>query len=183
MTLPTLSTPLTTADQQALQSYLSDQQAAWVQSLRPQPGEFGLRNLPRDPSNTNQFLPKFQTERHTYTIIGENGIGIDRYTTFQKRAIQRGFGRDFQSILDELAKIYRQLGTDTSKADSIVAIRALMDGVADFGREQFDAALWICTLFVMREDETVKDYSEEIALEKINDWAAYGYSELDFFLL
>jgi hypothetical protein len=180
VTLPKLSVQLTDADLMALESHYATK---WVNSLRAQPGEFGLKYLPRDPMNPDRMLPKFQTDKHTYTIVGENGIGIDRYTQFQKRSVQRGFGRDFQSIIDTLNAIYRSLGTDSSKSDAIVQIRALMDSVADFGNDQFDAALWICTLFVLREDETLATYSEQMAEEKIQDWKDYGFSELDFFLL
>ena len=36
---------------------------------------------------------------------------------------------------------------------------------------------------MLREDETVNTYSDQIAEEKIRDWAEFGFTELDFFLL
>jgi hypothetical protein len=180
--LPTLSVPLTAADQAAIQAHIADLQKQWTESLLPQQGEFGMRHLPRDPAS-GHFLNKFKTTEHTYTIIGGDVIGIEWYTYFQKRSVQMGFARNFQQIRNELQEIFISLGTEASKSNAIVRIKAMMDAVVDFGNEQFDASIWICTLFVMREDELISEYNEQIALEKIEDWKKHGYSEMDFFLL
>jgi hypothetical protein len=179
---PTLSTQLTEADKSALRTYISELQSNWVESLSPQPNEFGLRHLPRDPV-TGKFLTKFKTDEHTYTVIGGDGIGLERYTYFQKRSVQMGFARNFQAMRDELQAIFVQLGTEASKSNAIVRIKGLLDSVVDFGNEQYDAVIWLCTLFILREDELANEYNEEIAQEKIEDWKKYGFSELDFFLL
>lgn len=174
-------------NKEAIESWFSGQQKAWVESLKPKTDQFGLRHLPREPNDPNRFLSTFKTEKHTYTIVGESGIGINRFTVFQKRSLQRGFARDFQQIYDELTKIKLTIGGEANigkmRADAIVNITAIQDSVADFSKEQFDASLWLSTLFVLREDENMASYSEQIAEEKIKDWANYGYSELDFFLL
>ena len=184
MNLPKLSIEIPPADLAALQSHF---EAQWLESIRPKANEYGLRQLPREPGNPNKFLTKFETDKHIYTIIGDAGIGFDRYTMFQKRSLQRAFGRDFQQVYDALQQIKLGIAGETTvsklRAESIVAITALQDSVADFGNEQFDAALWMSTLHILREDETISGYSETIAEEKIKDWAAYGYSEVDFFLL
>lgn len=174
-------------DKAAIESWFLEQQRAWAESLKPQPDQFGMRHLPRDPNDPNRFLSTFKTDKHTYTIVGEHGIGINRFTVFQKRSLQRGFARDFQQIYDELTKIKLVIGGEANigkmRADAIVNITAIQDSVADFSKEQFDASLWLSTLFVLREDENMATYSEQIAEEKIRDWADFGLSELDFFLL
>lgn len=184
--LPELKS-LTDADRTTLEKWFAGQQDAWRKAIEPPTDAFGLRHLPRDPVDPNRFLSTFKTDAHTYTIIGENGIGFPRYTLFQKRSIQRGFARDFQQIYDELQRLKMTIGGEQNigklRTDAIIHITGIQDSVADFGREQFEASLWLCTLFVLREDETVNTYSEQIAEEKIKDWAAYGFSELDFFLL
>lgn len=185
MSLPEIT--LSKEDAQKLQDWAEQYKQSVLDGLKPQPDEYGLKQLPREPNNPNKFMPKFQTNEHTYTIIGDAGIGFERYTIFQKLSLKRGFGRDFAQIYEALEKIKLGIAGETTvsrlRADSIVAITALQDSVADFGNEQFDSALWLCTLFVLRDDEDVATYSETLALEKINDWASYGYSELDFFFL
>ena len=185
MELPKIT--LSDSDAQKLADWAEQYKQSVLESLKPQPKDYGLRMLPREPGNPNKFMPQFKTEAHTYQIIGDMGIGFERYTLFQKLSLKRGFGRDFAQIYEALEKIKLGIAGETTvarlRADSIVSITALQDSVADFGNEQFDAALWLCTLFVLREGEDVASYSEAVAEEKIKDWAAYGYSELDFFFL
>lgn len=186
MEFPALSN-LTETDKQALTLWAAQYKQTVLDSLKPKPDALGLRQLPREPGNPNKFLSQFKTDKHTYTLIGDAGIGFERYTMFQKRSLQRGFARDFQQVWDTLQQIKLGIAGETAvaklRSEAIIAITALQDSVADFGREQFDAALWLCTLFVLREDETMSTYSEQVAEEKLADWAAYGYSELDFFFL
>lgn len=184
MNLPKLSVEIPPEDLQKLYGHFAEQ---WAETLRPNPDTYGLRQLPREPGNPAKFLSQFKTDKHTYTIIGDAGIGFERYTMFQKRSLQRGFGRDFQQVYDALQQIKLGIAGETTvaklRSEAIVQITALQDSVADFGNEQFDAALWLSTLHILREDENVSTYSEAVAEEKIRDWAAYGYSEVDFFLL
>lgn len=186
MNLPNLPS-LTNAERTTLELWATSYQQGLLDSLKPPADAFGLRQLPREPNNPNKFLSTFKTDNHTYTIIGDGGIGFERYTIFQKRSLQRGFGRDFQQVWDTLQGIKINIASERElgklRSEAIISITGLQDSVADFGREQFDAALWLCTLFILREDETMAAYSETIAEEKIRDWAAFGFSELDFFFL
>lgn len=185
MELPNIQ--LSEADAQKLNAWAEQYKQSIIDGLKPKPDDYGLRLLPREPGNPNKFMQQFKTDVHTYQIIGDAGLGFERYTLFQKLSLKRGFGRDFAQIYEALEKIKLGIAGETTvarlRADSIVSITALQDSVADFGNEQFDAALWLCTLFVLREGEDVASYSETVAEEKIKDWAAYGYSELDFFFL
>lgn len=178
---------LTDADNATLQLWAANYQQGLLDSLKPAPDAFGLRQLPREPGNPNKFLPTFKTDAHTYQIIGDSGIGFERYSIFQKRSIQLGFGRNFQQLISEIERIILAIGGEQNVArrqvDSIVSLTGLKHSIADISREHYDAAFWLCSLFALREDETVKEYSEEIAREKIEDWGGYGYSELDFFFL
>ncbi len=179
--------PLSEADAERLRQWADNYKQSVLESLAPTPDALGLRKLPREQGNPNKFLRTFKTDSHTYTIIGDDGIGFERYTVFQKLGLQRGFGRDFEQVNAALEQIKMGIAGETTvaklRSEAIVAITGLQHSVADFGSEQFDAALWLCTLFVLREDEKVNTYSKEIAEEKIKDWASYGYSELDFFFL
>lgn len=185
MNLPNIN--LSPEDQQLLEQWAKAYQENLLKSLKPKADDFGMRQLPREPNDPNKFLSTFKTDAHTYQIIGEHGIGFQRYTAFQKRSLARAFGKDFQQIYNELQAIKLGIAGDGNvgkmRSDAIIHITGLQDSIADFGKEQFEAALWLCTLFVLREDETVAEYSEQIAEEKIKDWANFGFSELDFFFL
>lgn len=158
-----------------------------VKMLSPTPNESGLRRLPRDPYDPSKFLPVFKTENHTYRIIGEDGIGIERFTMFKKFAIQRGFARSFAQINEELnnLKFFAAKEKDQGKlvSEIILKISGLQDGIHSFSKEQFDSALWMSTLFIIREGQKITEYSEIEGEEMIRDWKDYGYSELDFFFL
>lgn len=176
------------SDRKKVEQLLELERKNWVKELKPKADAFGLKRLPREADDPNSpFLKQFKTDKHTYYILGEEGVGFERYTTFQKRSLQRGFGRDFQSLFSELDAIKMDIAGNSNigkmRSNAILNITGLQDAVADFGSDQFDAALWLCTLFILREGEKISEYSEKVAEEKIKDWAAYGYSELDFFLL
>jgi len=178
---------LSPEDLQRVKVVIEAERQAWRASLTPDHNEFGMRMLPRDPNDPSRFLPVFHTEKHTYKILTESGIGIARYTQFQKMSIVRGFARDFGSIHSKLEQIKLLIAGEQQvgkmRSDAIIQLHALIEGVSDFSKEQFDSGLWLCSLFVLREDEKVSVYDEAIAEEKIRDWADYGYSEIDFFLL
>lgn len=180
---------LSEQDQKKVLEIISLERAEWAKELTPIPDRFGLRRLPRENPNdpNSRFLSEFKTDKHTYTIIGEEGIGFERYTAFQKRTIQRAFARDFQSLYNELNDIKMSIAGEQNvakmRSDAILHITGIQDAIADFGNEQFEASMWLCTLFILREDENVTEYSEKIAEEKIRDWSQQGFSELDFFLL
>lgn len=185
MELPNIT--LSESDAEKLRQWAEMYQKAVIDAIKPSKDEHGLRRLPRDPSNPNKFLSVFKTESHTYTIVGDNGIGFERYTVFQKLSIKRGFGRDFQQIYDALNQIKMGIAGETTvaklRSEAIVAITGLQDSISSLANEQYEAALWLCTLFVLREDEPIATYSEQVAEEKIRDWADNGFSELDFFFL
>lgn len=178
---------LTDEQRRAVEAVIEAEKAQWAASLAPKPNGYGLCRLPRDPRDENQFLPTFRTDGHTYHIIGGDGIGIERYTEFQKFSVQRGFARSFADINKELERLRLFIGGERDVAklvnESILSLSALQDGIASFSREQYDASLWLATLFVLRDGEDVKTYSEQLGREKIEDWKAYGYSEVDFFFL
>lgn len=48
---------------------------------------------------------------------------------------------------------------------------------------RYPQALYICSLFVIRENEDVSKWSFELADEKINDWAMENYNMSDFLAL
>ena len=45
---------------------------------------------------------------------------------------------------------------------------------------RFPQGLYICTLFIIRENENISKWSFDLADEKINDWAAEGLNMVDF---
>ena len=184
--LPNLPS-LTEAERTTLELWATSYQQGLFDSLKPPADAFGMRQLPREPGNPNKFLSTFKTDAHTYQITGDNGFAFERYTVFQKRSMQRGFGMSFQQVLDELQKIKIGLGEEGKMAklriDAIEHIKGLQDSVASFGNDQFEASMWMCTAFILREDETMATYSENIAEEKIADWSGYGYNIMDFFFL
>jgi hypothetical protein len=46
---------------------------------------------------------------------------------------------------------------------------------------RYPAALYICTLFIVRENEDLSDWDFDLANEKIDDWVAENLAVVDFF--
>ena len=144
--------------------------------------------LPRNP-DTGQICRTFIANGTTYTILTpEEGVGIYRWTHFEKAKIRLGFSKTFQQIYDWVAKgVNMANGPITTLSDLRTHInnhfRPLLDGIIEMGEERYSTAFWTCTLFIVMEGEDITKWIQEDQQKKIEDWAKEGYSENDFFIL
>lgn len=148
--------------------------------------DVGPKPLPRDPA-TGTISRTFIANGTEYLILGENGIGIERWSQYEKSSISLSFNRTFQAIyqyiIEGLNSINAAPDINAVKLTANRHFLALMDSIKDLSESRYSMAFWICTLFIVRRGEDITRWEEKEQEEKIKDWKAENISEGDFFLL
>ena len=124
----------------------------------------------------------FKTKKHEYTILRD--IPLSRFIEMQKRQSEFAFGLSWDGVIQIFNDIKEAInGGDLAKA-GYITIEAENNIVkAQEGQIRYDATMMISTIFLLREDEDVKEFSTEMSNEKIQDWLEEGFSYTDFFSL
>lgn len=127
----------------------------------------------------------FVANGKTY-LIQPDEITISRYETYEKVALQVGWGYSFEDMFEAVKKMYHFATTGESplKALHEIAIICmnLLNGVKDYEEREHPLILRFCTLFINQEGEDLTKWSETLALDKIMDWQKEGIAMTDFFL-
>lgn len=147
--------------------------------------KYGAKALPRDAQE--RILPRFRANGQDYIILSaETGIGIERYTQFEKMSVALGY-HSFAKLAEQIDEALRMVNEDADFAqrriDLTLHLSSVRRGISEMSEARYNIAFYICTLFIIRPDEKVDTYSPELAEEKIADWNAEGISERDFFFL
>ncbi len=145
----------------------------------------GTKSLPK---GADGLLTDFSTSRHRYKVMrpGEP-LGIQRFTEYEKLQSVFGFGQSFAGILEVFGGLEKLLGADRPfseiRTEAILLCNSAKRGIVDQSRARFNKALYLATIFVVRDDDDPLKWDERLAEEYIEDWAAEGLSEIDFFTL
>ena len=147
-----------------------------------------IKRLPRDESG--QLKPVFKANGNYYKITHwPNGVPIKRWHLYELFSLSFSYNRDPVEIYNHNAKaeamlrdILRQKG-GVDAIDVIQHLKASQDGILELNPNRFNRALYVCSLFIIGENEDVKTWSQEIAEQKINDWVTEGLAIDDFFIL
>jgi len=147
---------------------------------------YKIKKLPREKDGS--LSKSFMANGHKYKILGwEDGISMDRWQVYQQLSIQGGFDLTFQKLYDELIKLRDMFDAGfigqfrPSKFNA--QLNALIDGVKSKATERVPKMMRLAAVFIVRENEDVRYYSESIASDKINDWQEEGYDVQDFFTI
>ena len=129
--------------------------------------------------------PSFMANGKEYFINGQ--LSIARFAEFQILELELGLSISFKKLNDELKeldegisklKIHELTVEDLYKIQK--RTRDLRTGVLKL-QEKEHGALKLCALFMNTKDEDDTIWSNDLAVQKINDWKAEGYSMDDFF--
>lgn len=144
-----------------------------------------IKNLPKGGDG----LPiDFETSKHKYRVMkpGEP-LGIARFSEYEKLQIAFGFGQSFAGILDVYNQIERLLGADKPfaeiRTDAILLVNSAKRSIVDMTAARYNKALYLATIFVVREGDDPTKWDMHTAEDYISDWSAEGLSEQDFFFL
>lgn len=139
-----------------------------------------------DPK-TGAFVSQFDTKEHRYYIrTAEQGVGMRRYVELKKGLSMVGFNVSLPEQLAGLRRIKEAantLVTPKPRLDNLFAEIQNQEMGLSAGNRKWDYSYFVCTLFIVREDEDLTKWDESLAEQKIEDWAESNIHEQDFFLL
>lgn len=132
------------------------------------------------------YMEPFKTPNHTYRCIPPGDpIGILRWTAYEKLAITTGTNRTFQQLVESDTKLIELLGSDKPLAEirveAILTLDSRRRAILDESTARYNKAFYLATVFLMREDHNLRDWSMETAEEYIKDWEQSEVSNNDLF--
>jgi hypothetical protein len=145
-----------------------------------------IKKLPKD--ELGRYLPTFTASGNKYRILSpDDGIGIVRWSILSKMSSVLGYGADVKTQLANLQKA-RAIVNEVFKGrgdilELGVHLKAMEDGIRTDNERRFHFAFYTATIFIVREDEDLTKFSDDLATAKIEDWNNEGYDAADFFFL
>lgn len=142
-----------------------------------------LKQLPRD-ANGN-YLRNFTANGQKYVIRSrEDGLGIHRTSEFLKMELVNGIGMGISEVDERLKDIQFEINQfGRGKGDFAkcgLLIKALREEILKITSARYPVNFLFCTLFIVREGEDMTKWVIDEQNEKIDDWNAEGYNEIDF---
>jgi hypothetical protein len=133
--------------------------------------------------NLKEFDPtadSIKTDKHNYRILTSN-ISVERYLAMEMwELILLGYQshRDYAEYQAELLKNFNE-------GNQAMLGKLIIDGQMMFGfqKQKVHPVLMFCMIFVVREDEDIMTWDEDVAKEKIKDLVNHGYGMPSFFAL
>jgi hypothetical protein len=113
------------------------------------------------------------------TYIATSGISVGRYAPFEKFRLAASLGVLPKQLFDSMKKTH-ELFNGSKFADAILNNANNMVSVARIADGDFDPFIYMCTMFLNKEDEDLSTWDEAKAHTKIEDWKEYAMD--DFFL-
>lgn len=144
-----------------------------------------IKNL---PTGGDGLPTDFETKKHKYRVMRPGDpLGITRFSEYEKLQIAFGFGQSFAGILDVYGQIERLLGADKPfaeiRTEAILLVNSAKRSIVDMSAARYNKALYLATLFIVREGDDATKWDMHTAESYIQDWAEEGLSEQDFFML
>lgn len=145
---------------------------------------FELKSLPRDPQ-TRLYLP-LVTDKATYHPIQPGGkLGIIRWTEHDKLATTLGLNKSFKQIVDHFDEMAALLTADTKlvniRQEAILLNHSAKRAIVEKSKVRFQQALYLATIFYIREGDNHLTWDYEQASEYLDDWAKWGLDPEEVF--
>ena len=148
-------------------------------------------NKPRSLIIDGKFESEFVANGVKYYVCPPDKIfNIDRQvayhnieTAFALNQTPTSIKTRFIETWNNIIRLMKATGDDWQKTMNKL-LRDCMNNVDSFKGEltsRYPAAYYICTLFIIREEEDLNTWTFEQADEKINDWVKENLSAVDFF--
>lgn len=155
--------------------------------------KFKAQNLPKRIVKDGSFLTSFMANGYRYQIMmPEEIFNIGRQTAYNNIKLAFDACQTVTEIKQRFVDIkhcYLGLvhaeGQEKARLTDLL-LKTIWNAEDSFKGEftsKYPAALYLCTLFVIKEDEDLSKWSWDLANQKINDWDIENISCYDFFLL
>ena len=147
-----------------------------------------IKLLPRDENG--KIARFFEANGVQYKVSEfENGLPIDRYSAYEKWALMFTYNATPAELIANQRKTGEMLnrimaGDKTINVLDVMAHqKSMVDGIITLANQKYTRAMWLCSIFILRDGEDARTWSSNVAEQKINDWIKEGYSVSDFFRL
>lgn len=138
--------------------------------------------------NTGRHVSEFEANGQRYYVrSAEEGIGMVRYREFKSRILPViGMNDTLGNIragVRTAIQAANTVGSKEPKLDVLFKTLAGLDKEIEATGRKWEPVFYGATMFIVRPDEDINEWSEALADEKIADWKAAGIHEMDFFFL
>lgn len=153
--------------------------------------KIGLINLPKRLVVDGVFQREFIANGKQYIVMNpEQVFNITRQVAYQNLELifstnqtPTEIKKRFKETANTLLRLMGAKGQDWEMLCEKL-LRDTFNNLDSFKGKytsRFPAALYICTLFIVREKEDLGDWNFDLANDKIDDWTKENLSPVDFF--
>ena len=135
------------------------------------------------------WVSEFKANGKVYYIRNpKDGLPLRRQVELEKMSVVVPFNAGLGEVIGSLQRM-KQIcntlvgGKDANFTGLVEEIVNLERGLRGDGERKWQASLVMCTLFIIEPGEDMKTWDMHQANRKIEDWAAEGLIEEDFFIL
>lgn len=141
-------------------------------------------------TEAGDFVPEFKANGKTYYILNpKEGLPLRRQRELEKMSVVVPFNAGLGEVLASLQRMKQVCNTLVGTSKETPNFTGLIEEIVNLERglnessRKWQASLIMCTLFIIEPGEDLKTWSIDHANRKIEDWAAEGLIEQDFFIL
>lgn len=121
----------------------------------------------------------FKADGHTYYVEHNAPLSLARNRALEKFGLYSIMARDGRALMAEVRRAYDALNAG-KPIDCGVILDNVLSGIADLNAREAPL-MYICTLFINREDEDRMAYDQELGKQKIAAWTKEGIEAQFFF--
>lgn len=147
-----------------------------------------LKKLPRDEEG--KIKRKFEANGIEYTIRDPSEVmSGKRHVEFNRFGTIFAFGYDFASFIGHIQEAKRlvidaDLKDSLTKMKPLLKLEAIEAAIIEASKMKYDAAVYLCSIFVTSKDENILEWDFDTQTEKIDNWLIKeGYGHSDFLSL
>lgn len=148
-----------------------------------------LVKLPRDEQGN--IKRNFEANGHKYIIRKASEVlTLRRNTELNRMGLVAATGLTFAELINKtqqstkaIIEIELNENFTLSKMKPILINQGIEEALVRLSKENYDAILLYCTIFIVRENEDIRYWDYETQIEKVNDWNEGGFDVNDFFIL
>lgn len=114
---------------------------------------------------------RFYSERSKFWYFVEydvNELMLRRYEMLEKFLVEMNFSMTAEHLQKNIFNAMNMIKQNEPN-DAYVILHNIMQGVTDMKTKHM-ITMWVCSVFIYREDEDISDWSKVTANEKIEDW-------------
>lgn len=144
-----------------------------------------LIRFARDGAGNMTYEPFVANGKKFRFIKPGDPVGVEKWKHYEELKIVVGAGVTFAQLITGLKAHKDLLASDQPfaeiRAEAIVWADSMMKGLVDLSKSRYDAAFYLCSIFIYRDGADPYEWSYDRAEEMIADWAQGGIDEQDLF--